>query len=146
MLQHVMVQNDGVPSVKIKFPCSVISVEFGIVIVAFLEYSRLSGLDDLEAEERSVDCGDCEWLSGNVKPVPYSPWHKLAHWVVHFFTESYQKLCQSVIHSSSSITAYAPHKMARPNSSEHWKDISPSANPMVSGVIFPKKQSKLNIG
>lgn len=86
VLQHVMVQNDGVSSVKIKFPGRVIPVEFGIVIVAFLEYSRLSGLDDLEAEERSVDCGDCEWLSGNVKPVPYSPWRISSRFAINLLT------------------------------------------------------------
>ena len=74
-LVHVEVQNKDSDAARRKLPCGGAYKEFGIVIMAFLEYSRLAGLDEREAVEHSEGCGNCLWLSGIVPTVPYGFWH-----------------------------------------------------------------------
>ena len=74
-LVHVEARNKGSDAAKRKLPCGGAHKEFGIVIMAFLEYSRLAGLDEREAVEHSEGCGNCLWLSGTVPVVPYGFWH-----------------------------------------------------------------------
>ena len=74
-LVHVEVRDKGSDAAKRKLPCGGAYKEFGIVIMAFLEYSRLAGLDEREAVEHSEGCGNCLWLSGIVPTVPYGFWH-----------------------------------------------------------------------
>ena len=75
LLVHVEARNKDSDEAKRKLPCGGAHKEFGIVIMAFLEHSRLVALDEREAVEHSEGCGDCLWLSGTVPVVPYGPWH-----------------------------------------------------------------------
>ena len=75
LLASIEVQNKGAAPEKRKLPCYNANKEFGILIMAFLEHSRLAGLDEREAAVHSEGCGDCLWLSGIVPVVPYGPWH-----------------------------------------------------------------------
>ena len=84
-LVHVEARNKGSDGAKRILPCGGAHKEFGIVIMAFLEYSRLAGLDEREAVEHSEGCGNCTWLSGIVPTVPYGFWHISFRFIFNLF-------------------------------------------------------------
>lgn len=85
-LVHVEVRDKGSDAAKRKLPCGGAYKEFGIVIMAFLEYSRLAGLDEREAVEHSEGCGNCLWLSGIVPTVPYGFWRISFRFIFNLMT------------------------------------------------------------